>query len=655
MRRPTPYAAAALLLATAALGLVPTAATGSTTSPSPTPGATTTTNATTTEQDETGRLVLVLDSSGSMAERAPGGGTKIEAARQALTQVVDELPDDAQVGLRVFGATVFSRDEPGACTDTQSVVPVGPLDREALRDAVADYAPYGETPIGNALLGAAEDLGDTGERTIVLLSDGEPTCAPDPCAVARRLRADDVEVRINVVGLDVSGAARRALQCTARAGGGTYVDAASADDLATGLVKVSVRDLRGFRLVGERVRGGSTPETALPLEPGTYVDSARPGQVLHYLVDKPVGGGVALATLVRPPKDEDNWQVVNRIGLQTLEGTECSNALDQAFQIIGLTPLSTAAVQFDPFTRAGFAEEECEAAAQLVATVELDNRADFRLQLSTTPAVLDAAALPGPVDDWDGPWTRPVPVPRGGPTTPVAGGVTPDDAPLLEPGVTYTDTLLPSEQLVYAVAADHGQAVRVTARLAPDPVAGEVLGIQGEPVTFYPVGALGTAGPRLTEGDPLDGGGFYDGDEARVLTAALPPIRVRNAEAADSYLDTHTRAGEVHVVLGMGFLRSDAPDSFAVPVRLRVEVVGEPSGVPEYAAGQEPVSVTATPSPTPAPETDADDDAGDDAAETAAAADEGGPGALGLLLGLGALLLAGLVAAVLLRLRRRAA
>lgn len=645
MRRPTPYAAAALLLATAALGLVPTAATGSGTSPSPAAGA---------EQDGTGRLVLVLDSSGSMAERAPGGGTKIQAARRALTQVVDELPDDAEVGLRVFGATVFSRDEPGACTDTQSVVPVGPLDRDALRDAVADYAPYGETPIGNALLGAAEDLGDTGERTIVLLSDGEPTCAPDPCAVARRLRADDVEVRINVVGLDVSGAARRALQCTARAGGGTYVDAASADDLATGLVKVSVRDLRGFRLVGERVRGGSTPETALPLEPGTYVDSARPGQVLHYLVDKPAGGGVALATLVRPPKDEDNWQVVNRIGLQTLAGTECSYALDQAFQVVGLTPLSTAAVQFDQFTRAGFAEEECQAAEQLVATVELDNRADFRLELSTTPAVSNAAALPGPVDDWDGPWTRPVPVPRGGPTTPVAGGVTPDDAPLLEPGVTYTDTLLPSEQLVYAVAADHGQAVRVTARLEPEPVAGRMLGVQGEPVTFYPVGALGTAGPRLTEGDPLDGGGFYDGDEARVLTAALPPIRARNAEAPDSYLATHTRAGQVHVVLGMGFLRADAPDAFAVPVRLRVEVVGEPSGVPEYAEGQEPVGVTASSSPSTSPEPGADPASDDDASETAAASDDG-PGALGLLLGLGALLLAGLVAALLLRLRRRAA
>ncbi len=60
------------------------------------------------------RLVLVLDSSGSMKEPAAGGGTKIDAAKSALDQVVDRLPDEAQVGVRVFGAEVFSRDDPGA-------------------------------------------------------------------------------------------------------------------------------------------------------------------------------------------------------------------------------------------------------------------------------------------------------------------------------------------------------------------------------------------------------------------------------------------------------------------------------------------------------------------------------------------------------------
>ena len=44
---------------------------------------------------------------------------------------------------------------------------------------MATLAPTGWTPIGPALLGAAGDLeGGDGTRRIVLITDGEDTCAP---------------------------------------------------------------------------------------------------------------------------------------------------------------------------------------------------------------------------------------------------------------------------------------------------------------------------------------------------------------------------------------------------------------------------------------------------------------------------------------------
>ena len=61
---------------------------------------------------DAGRMVLVLDSSGSMKDPAQGGMTKIDAAKKSLTGVIQNLPVDAQVGLRVFGATVENR---GTC------------------------------------------------------------------------------------------------------------------------------------------------------------------------------------------------------------------------------------------------------------------------------------------------------------------------------------------------------------------------------------------------------------------------------------------------------------------------------------------------------------------------------------------------------------
>ncbi|WP_152691164.1 VWA domain-containing protein, partial [Jiangella alkaliphila] len=153
--------------------------------------------------DPGSRMMLVLDSSGSMAEATPSGGTRIDAAKDALREVIGGLPEDQEVGLRVYGAEVFSQNDPGACTDSQLIVEPGTGNRDQLTSALDGYEPYGETPIGNALQEAGKDLGTEGPRTIVLVSDGEPTCEPDPCTVATELAGAGVDVRIDVVGLDV--------------------------------------------------------------------------------------------------------------------------------------------------------------------------------------------------------------------------------------------------------------------------------------------------------------------------------------------------------------------------------------------------------------------------------------------------------------------
>ena len=203
-----------------------------------------------------GRLLLVLDSSGSMKERA-SGSTKIASAKRALSQVIDGLDPAAQVGLRVYGAEVFSRRDPGACTDSQLAVPVGSGNAADLQAAVDRYRPYGETPIGYALQQAADDLGGEGQRSILLVSDGEATCPPSPCKVAAELARQGIDVRIDVVGLAVSGAARAQLQCIAARGKGTYYDADSADELVADpgpAVDAGVPAVRRRRYAGGRAR-----------------------------------------------------------------------------------------------------------------------------------------------------------------------------------------------------------------------------------------------------------------------------------------------------------------------------------------------------------------------------------------------------------------
>lgn len=223
-----------------------------------------------------GRLMLVLDSSGSMKEAAGGGGSKIAAAKSALHRVVGDLPDDADVGLRVFGATVFSRRQKGACTDSQLVVQPGTGNRDELDRAVSSYKPFGETPIGYALRKAADDLGSEGTRSIVLVSDGEATCAPDPCVVARELAGQGIDLHIDVVGLDVSGKARAQLRCIAANGNGRYYDANSADEITQSISKVADRAVRPFQIEGTPIKGGDTSDAATPVRSGTWSDTVGP-------------------------------------------------------------------------------------------------------------------------------------------------------------------------------------------------------------------------------------------------------------------------------------------------------------------------------------------------------------------------------------------
>lgn len=225
------------------------------------------------DEEQPPALLLILDSSGSMEGAAGDGRTKLAAAKDALVALVDDLPDGVNVGLRVYGHRVPNTDKRRGCKDTELIVPVRPLDRAGAKSRIRSFGAKGFTPIGLSLREGARDLPPEGARTIVLVSDGVDTCAPpDPCKVARRIVAKGIDLRIDAVGFQVDPGARRQLRCIARAGKGTYVDAASASELAGRLQQLSIRALRRYETAGLEVEGGDGPEDAPALLPGQYVD-----------------------------------------------------------------------------------------------------------------------------------------------------------------------------------------------------------------------------------------------------------------------------------------------------------------------------------------------------------------------------------------------
>ncbi len=232
------------------------------------------------------KVELVLDVSGSMRTRDIDGQSRMTAAKQAFNEVLDAVPEQVQLGIRTLGADYPGDDRKVGCKDTKQLYPVGPLDRTEAKTAVATLAPTGWTPIGPALLGAADDLeGGDSTRRIVLISDGEDTCGPlDPCEVARDIAARGIHLVIDTLGLVPNAKIRQQLTCIAEATGGTYTAVQHTDELS-GRVKQLVDRAAEPVVTPVAAKGTDSCTDAPKLAPGLYTDREKFAEHRWYRVD----------------------------------------------------------------------------------------------------------------------------------------------------------------------------------------------------------------------------------------------------------------------------------------------------------------------------------------------------------------------------------
>ncbi len=244
-------------------------------------------------------VLLILDASGSMTADDGTGRPKIDAAKEALTELISGLGPEAAVGLRAYGHRTPNTDREAGCADTELLVPVGTGNAAALQQAVDGLSASGFTPIGASLRAALEDLPDGAARTVVLVSDGIDTCAPPAaCDVARDIVSEGVQLRVETVGFQVDAVAAEELRCIAEVTGGTYRPADSAEDLA--------RELRAYLPTGTPIRGGPTPEQATTIGPGQYVDVLAHPEERWYAVDLEAGDRVrAVASIIGDAETPD--------------------------------------------------------------------------------------------------------------------------------------------------------------------------------------------------------------------------------------------------------------------------------------------------------------------------------------------------------------
>lgn len=179
--------------------------------------------------------ILVLDGSGSMWGQIDGTA-KITIAQDVVQDLLSTLPAEQDLGLTVYG-----HRRKGDCSDIETLVTPGAATRDQIANAVRGIKPKGKTPMADAVVAAAQALRHTEEAaTVILVSDGIETCAPDVCAVARTLEETGVNFTTHVVGFDVKDPEALAqMQCLADETGGTFRSAANASELAAALTTVA--------------------------------------------------------------------------------------------------------------------------------------------------------------------------------------------------------------------------------------------------------------------------------------------------------------------------------------------------------------------------------------------------------------------------------
>ncbi len=175
-----------------------------------------------------GRILLVVDRSGSMDNNVSGSNTsKWEAMRQALTNVTAELEPNVD-----FGLVLYPSPETGdQCAEGTLQIPMGTNSAALIGTEMQGTDADGATPTARSLLVAKDIvqplLADGRPIAVLLATDGNPNCNPNcgsncedkngTMAAAQQLR--DIGVLTYVVGVESGSTLQDVLNQLATIGG----------------------------------------------------------------------------------------------------------------------------------------------------------------------------------------------------------------------------------------------------------------------------------------------------------------------------------------------------------------------------------------------------------------------------------------------------
>ncbi|TDQ43030.1 vWA domain-containing protein [Aureibacillus halotolerans] len=170
---------------------------------------------------------ILLDASGSMIEEVDGD-SKMVLAKEAIQQFAGNLPEEANVSLRVYGheGTTAFEDKVMSCESSEEMYELQPYEKSTLSDSLEQFKPSGWTPMAKALEDAKKDLEgldkEANTNLIFLVSDGIETCGGDPVSAAKELKDSDIQPLVNVIGFNVDEEGQQQLKDVAKSADGVF-------------------------------------------------------------------------------------------------------------------------------------------------------------------------------------------------------------------------------------------------------------------------------------------------------------------------------------------------------------------------------------------------------------------------------------------------
>ncbi len=232
-------------------------------------------------------LELILDCSGSMSINA-GARRRMDIARDAMIQIIRSLPDDIQVALRLYGHRIED-GKPGACEDSELVVPFGPIHKTNLIARVRALKPLGTTPIAYTIRQLAGDFRTVpGEKRVILVTDGVEDCQGKPAESVQELIDQGIKLRLDIVGFGfVKKEAKDEMEKVAALGGGQFHDAKDARTLDLALQKSLAVPYDVLDAAGTKIAAGLTGQGGIPVPEGIFqvvIHGDKPIHIPHVRV-----------------------------------------------------------------------------------------------------------------------------------------------------------------------------------------------------------------------------------------------------------------------------------------------------------------------------------------------------------------------------------